>query len=62
MSCFHLSKGALGNKNGSWVLSFVGLMREHRLIGVSLQRGFAQESLGEPPTSKLVAYGSQQQC
>jgi hypothetical protein len=61
VSCFHLPKGALGNENGSWVLIFVGLMREHhRLIGVSLQRGFARESLGEPPTSKLVANGSQQ--
>jgi hypothetical protein len=29
------------------------------LIGVSSQRGFARESLGEPPTSKLVATRSQ---
>ncbi len=30
------------------------------MIGVSSQRGFAQESLGEPPTSKVVATGSRQ--
>ncbi len=56
MSCFHLSNGAFGNKNGSWVLGLVGLMEEAPLDWSKL-RGFARESLGEPPTLKLGQTG-----
>ncbi len=60
ISCFHLSKGAFGNKNGLWVLTLLGWCKKHRLIGVSSQIGFARESLGEPLNFQVVAIGSQQ--
>jgi hypothetical protein len=52
--------GHFGNKNGSWVWAWLGLWKEHCLFGVSSQRGFAQESLGEPSNFQVVASGSQQ--
>ncbi len=62
ISCFHLSKGAFGNKNGLWVLTLLGWRKKHRLIGVSSQIGFARESLGEPTDFQVAANRSQQLC
>ncbi len=41
-------------------VDLIGLMEEHRLFGVGLQRGFARESLGELYNFQVVANGSQQ--
>jgi hypothetical protein len=60
MSCFHLSKGALGNKNGSWVLALLGWWKSIACLEVALQRGFARETLGEPSTFKLWQPGATQ--
>ncbi len=58
MSCFYLSEGALGNKNGSWFLGLVELIEGAPLDwSTSSQRGFTRESLGEPPTFKLWQTG-----
>jgi hypothetical protein len=40
MSCFHLSTGALGSKNGSWVLDLVGLMEGASLDWSGFAKGF----------------------
>ncbi len=57
MSCFHLSKGALGNKNGLWVLALLGWWKSTACLEVGLQRGFARETLGEPSTFQLWQTG-----
>jgi hypothetical protein len=57
MSCFHLSKGAFGNKNGSWVLALLGWWKGTACLEVGLQRGFARETLGEPSTFQLRQTG-----
>jgi hypothetical protein len=53
MSCFHLSNGAFGNRNGSWVLSLVGLVEEHLLSGGGSAKGFCTGDLGRPSTFKV---------
>ncbi len=59
MYCFHLSNWAFGDKNGSWVLSFIGLVEGSSIacLEVGLQRGFARETLGEPSTFELWQTG-----
>jgi hypothetical protein len=49
MSCFHLSNGALGNKNGSWVLDLVGLMEGASLVWSEFAKGFCTRVLGRTP-------------
>jgi hypothetical protein len=61
VSCFHcVERGILGIGNGSRVWTWLGWWKEHCLIGVSLQRGFAKEPLVEPLNFWVVASGSQQ--
>ncbi len=60
MSCFHLSRGAIGNKNGSWVLGLAGLVEEHRLFGAGSAKGFCTGDLGRTVDFPVVANGSQQ--
>ncbi len=51
--CVLFSLCHFGNRNSAQVWAWLGWWKKHRLTGVSLQRGFAQESLGEP--SKLLS-------
>ncbi len=44
--------------NNGWTC--LGWWKEHCLFGVSSQRCFARESLGEPSNFQVVAFGSQQ--
>jgi hypothetical protein len=60
MSCFHLSKGAFGNKNSSWVLDLVGLMEGASLDWSGFAKGFCTGVLGRTPNFQVVANGSQQ--
>ncbi len=59
MSCFHLSRGAFGNRNGSWVLSLVGLVEEHCLFGGGSAKGFYTGDLRRTVDFQVVATGSQ---
>ncbi len=59
-SCFHLSKGALGNKNGSRVLDLIGLMEAASLVWSDLAKGFCTGALGRTVNFQVVASGSQQ--
>ncbi len=60
MSCFHLSNGAFGNRNGSLVLSLVGLVEGHRLSGGGSAKGFCTGDLRRTVYFQVVANGSQQ--
>ncbi len=51
--------GYFWNRNGSRVLAWLGWLKEHCLIGVSSQRGFAWKPLREPFNFQVVASGSQ---
>ncbi len=58
MSYFHCVKwGILGVRTVHGFGSDWGDLGEDRLIGESLQRGSAWETLGEPPTSELRHLG-----
>ena len=56
MSCFHLSNGAFGNKNGSWVLSLIGLVEGVSLVWRWVRKGVLQRTV----YVRVVANGSQQ--
>jgi hypothetical protein len=60
MSCFHLSKGTLGNKNGSWFLGLVGLMEGALLVWSEFAKGFSTGVLGRTANIQVVTNGSQQ--
>ncbi len=60
MSCFHLSKGASGNKNGSWVLGLDELMEGASLDWSEFAKGFFTGVLGRTANFQVVANGSQQ--
>ncbi len=58
---FICQKGAFGNKNGSWVLDFVGLMEGAPLDWSEFAKGFCTGVLGRTPNFQVVASGSQQE-
>jgi hypothetical protein len=60
MSCFHLSKGAFGNKNGSWVLGLIGLMEGAPLDWSKFAKGFCTVVLGRTANFQIKTNGSQQ--
>ncbi len=60
MSCFHLSNGPFGNKNGSRVLDLIGLMEAASLVGSEFAKGFCTGALGRTADFQVVASGLQQ--
>ncbi len=52
MSCFHLSNRAFGNKNGSWVLSLIGLVEGASLVWRWVRKGVLH---GRPWDNRLLS-------
>jgi hypothetical protein len=52
MSCFHLSNGAFGKKNGSWVLDLVGLVEGASLVWRWVSKGVLH---GRPWENRLFS-------
>jgi hypothetical protein len=60
VSCFHLSIGAFGNRNGSRVLDLVDWIKGAPLVWSELAKGFCTGALGRAVNFQVVASGSQQ--
>jgi hypothetical protein len=58
MSCFHLSNGASGNKNGSWVFGPYWVDGRASLVWSEFAKGFCMGALGRTANFQVVASGS----